>query len=41
MRHQIDPDVARTRADRVVDNAGDLDALHAAADALARDLGLG
>jgi dephospho-CoA kinase len=41
MRHQIDPDVARARADRVVDNAGDLDALHAAADALARDLGLG
>ena len=40
MRHQIDPAEARARADVVVDNAGDLDALHAAADALARDLGL-
>ena len=41
MRHQIDPAEARARADVVVDNAGSLDALHAAADALARDLGLG
>ena len=41
MRHQIDPAEARARADRVIDNGGDLDALHAAADALARDLGLG
>ncbi|PAP75148.1 dephospho-CoA kinase [Rubrivirga marina] len=41
MRHQIDPAAARARADRVIDNAGDLDALHAEADALARALGLG
>lgn len=40
MRHQIDPAAARARADRVIDNAGDLDALHAEADALARALGL-
>ena len=39
MRHQIDPAEARARADRVVDNAGDLASLHAAADALAEDLG--
>ncbi len=41
LRHQIDPAYARARADRVVDNAGDLAALQAAADALARELGLG
>ena len=40
VRHQADPAVARARADRVVDNTGDLAALHAEADALARDLGL-
>ncbi|WP_420456338.1 dephospho-CoA kinase [Rubrivirga sp.] len=40
LRHQIDPATARARADRVVDNAGDLAALQAAADALAHDLGL-
>ena len=39
MRHQIDPETARQRADVVVDNAGDLAALWAAADALAADLG--
>ena len=36
MAHQIDPAEARRRADLVVDNDGPLDALHAAADALAR-----
>ena len=41
MRHQIDPETARARADVVVDNAGDLAALWAAADALAADLGAG
>ena len=41
MRHQIDPEAARRRADVVVDNAGDLAALWAAADALAADLGAG
>ena len=40
MRHQLDPAEARARADLVIDNAGDLAALHAAADALARSLGL-
>lgn len=40
MRHQVDPAEARASADLVVDNAGDLDALYAAADALARDLGV-
>ena len=40
VRHQADPAVARAHADRVVDNTGDLAALHAEADALARDLGL-
>lgn len=40
MRHQMDPAEARARADHVVENVGDLDALYAAADALARDLGL-
>ncbi|MGB3544088.1 dephospho-CoA kinase [Rubrivirga sp.] len=38
MRHQIDPADARERADVVVDNGGDLDALRAAADALMRAL---
>jgi dephospho-CoA kinase len=42
----VDVRVARAAArdgvsEAAVDNAGDLDALHAAADALARDLGLG
>ena len=41
MRHQIDPETARQRADRVVDNAGDRAALWAAADQLAADLGAG
>ena len=41
MRHQIDPDAARQRADVVIDNTGDLAALRAAADALAADLGAG
>ena len=41
MRHQIRPEAARQRADVVVDNAGDLAALWAAADALAADLGAG
>lgn len=41
MRHQLDPAEARRRADRVVENHGDLDALWAAADALAHDLGAG
>ena len=36
MAHQIDPAEARRRADLVVVNDGDLDALHAEADALAR-----
>ncbi|MDT0631679.1 dephospho-CoA kinase [Rubrivirga sp. S365] len=36
MRHQIDPAEARRRADLVVVNDGDLDALYAEADALAR-----
>ena len=36
MAHQIDPAEARRRADVVVVNDGDLDALHAEADALAR-----
>lgn len=40
MRHQIDPAEARARADLVVDNAGDLEALHAAADRLADELGV-
>lgn len=35
MRHQMDPAEARRRADLVVVNDGDLDALHAEADALA------
>lgn len=39
MRHQIDPEVARARADLVVDNAGDLDALYAEADRLVDALG--
>ena len=34
MRHQLDPAEARRRADHVVENSGDLDALRAAADAL-------
>ena len=38
MRHQIDPAEARFRADLVVDNTGDLDALWAAADHLAQTL---
>ncbi len=38
MRHQMDPAEARTRADLVVDNTGDLDALWAAADAFAESL---
>ena len=38
MRHQIDPAEARRRADLVVENDGDLDALHAAADRLAASL---
>jgi dephospho-CoA kinase len=37
-RHQIDPAEARRRADTVIDNGGDLDALHVQADALARRL---
>ena len=41
MRHQISPETARQRADVVVDNAGDLAALWAAADALAAGLGAG
>ena len=41
MRHQLDPAEARARADVVVDNAGDLAALRAAADALAERLGVG
>ncbi|MEM0964078.1 MAG: dephospho-CoA kinase [Bacteroidota bacterium] len=41
MRHQIDPAEARQQADRVVDNVGTLEALHAAADQLAIDLGAG
>ncbi len=41
LAHQMDPGEARARADRVIDNAGDLAALWAEADALARDLGLG
>ena len=40
MRHQIDPADARSRADLVVDNAGDLDGLWAAADAFAASLGV-
>ena len=40
MRHQIDPAEARAAAGLVVENAGNLDALYAAADALARDLGV-
>ena len=40
MRHQADPASLRARADRVVDNAGDLAALRAAADALAAELGV-
>jgi len=39
MRHQLDAAVLRDRADRVVDNTGDLAALWAAADALAAELG--
>ena len=38
MAHQLDPAEARQRADHVVENGGDLAALHAAADALAEDL---
>ena len=38
MAHQIDPAEARRRADVVVVNDGDLDALYAEADALARRL---
>ncbi len=41
MQHQIDPEAARQRADVVIDNAGDLAALWAAADALAAELGAG
>ena len=41
MRHQIDPETGRQRADVVVDNGGDLFALWAAADALAEELGAG
>ena len=41
MRHQLDPETARQRADLVIDNSGDLFALWAAADALAADLGAG
>lgn len=37
MAHQMDPAEARRRADRVVGNDGDLAALHAQADALARE----
>ena len=38
MRHQMDPAEARRRADRVVENDSPLAALHAQADALAREL---
>ena len=41
MRHQLDPEAGRQRADVVVDNSGDLFALWAAADALAEELGAG
>ena len=41
MAHQRPADELRARADRVVENAGGLDALWAAADALARELGAG
>jgi len=40
MRHQADPDTLRATADLVVDNDGGLDALWAAADAFACDLGV-
>ena len=39
MRHQIDPEAARARADFVVENSGDLDALYAEVDRLAAALG--
>ena len=38
MRHQMDPAEARRRADRVVENDGDLAALRAEADRLAAEL---
>ena len=41
MRHQTEPAALRARADRVVENDGDLAALWAAADALAAELGVG
>ena len=39
MRHQIDPEAARARADFVVENSGDLDALYAEADRIVNALG--